>query len=114
MLDLHGFVSTCNATNFFIVRKSEAWTSTGAYCMNGITRGKVLEVARCAGIPALEKNFSLYDTYGADEAFVTGSFGGLTSVTHIDGKAIGTGSREMTQRLRDLYKEAVCEYVNVK
>jgi branched-chain amino acid aminotransferase len=114
MLDLHGFVSTCNATNFFIVRKGELWTSTGAYCMNGITRGKLLAVARHAGIPALEKNFSLYDTYGADEAFVTGSFGGLTPVTHIDGKAIGTDSREMTQRLRKLYKEAVCAYVNVK
>jgi branched-chain amino acid aminotransferase len=110
MLDGHGFVSTCNATNFFIVRKGEVWTSTGAYCMNGITRAKVLEVARCAGIATLEKNFSLYDAYSADEAFVTGTFGGLTPVTHIDGKAIGSGS---PLRLRDLYREAVCENVRV-
>jgi branched-chain amino acid aminotransferase len=113
MLDVHGFVSTCNATNFFIVCQGEVWTSTGRYCMNGITRGKVIEVARRAGIPTLEKNFSLYDTYSADEAFVTGTFGGLTPVTHIDGKAIGTGSRDMTLRLRDLYREAVCENVRV-
>lgn len=106
MLDMHGFVSTCNATNFFIVKKDELWTSTGEYCMNGITRAKVIESARAAGITVREKNFSLYDTYSAAEAFVTGTFGGLTPVTSIDGIAIKPG-HTMTNRLRELYQQAL-------
>ncbi|MGB6038182.1 MAG: aminotransferase class IV, partial [Cryomorphaceae bacterium] len=81
MLDLRGFVATCNATNFFIVKKGEVWTSTGQYCMNGITRAKVIEVCERNGITCRQKDFSLFDVYGADEAFVTGTFGGLTPVT---------------------------------
>ena len=88
MLDVNGFVSTCNATNFFIVKAGEVWTSTGAYCMNGITRQKVIEICVKNNIPCHQKNFSLYDTYSADEAFVTGTFGGLTPVKSIDGKLI--------------------------
>lgn len=105
MLDIHGFVATCNATNFFIVRGDEVWTSTGQYCMNGITRGKVLEICRKEGIVAREKNFSLTDVYDADEAFVTGTFGGLTPVTNVDGRDIGASAAmgPMTTRLRDLY-----------
>ena len=107
MLDIHGFVSTCNATNFFMVKNEAVWTSTGQYCMNGITRGKVLAICRAAGIPALEKNFSLTDVYDADEAFVTGTFGGLTPVVVVDGRRIGNGSGPgaMTGRLADLYRE---------
>ena len=85
MLDIHGFVATCNATNFFIVKNNEVWTSTGQYCMNGITRHNVLRVCKENNIQHYEKNFSLFDVYGADEAFVTGTFGGLTPVTKIDG-----------------------------
>lgn len=108
MLDIHGFVSTCNATNFFIVRKGELWTSTGQYCMNGITRGNIIRVARENGIPCYEKNFSLFDTYSADEAFVTGTFGGVTPVTHIDGRQIGTGSfGPMSRKLSELYGELI-------
>jgi branched-chain amino acid aminotransferase len=107
MLDARGFVSTCNATNFFIVRGEEVWTSTGAYCMNGITRHNVIRVCEEQGIVCLQKDFSLYDVYSADEAFVTGSFGGLTSVTKIDGRVIGEG-RMMTERLQKLYKELIC------
>lgn len=108
MLDIHGFVSTCNATNFFMVKDGEVWTSTGQYCMNGITRGKVIEVCKSHGIPCYEKNFSLFDVYGADEAFVTGSFGGLTPVTHVDGRVITKSvPAEMTRKLRELYKEAI-------
>lgn len=108
MLDLHGFVATCNATNFFIVRRGEVWTSTGQYCMNGITRGKVLSLSRQHGIPAYEKNFSLVDVYDADEAFVTGTFGGLTPVIKVDGRVIGEGTLgPMTRHLRTLYYEAV-------
>ncbi|MCR9131461.1 MAG: aminotransferase class IV [bacterium] len=88
MLDVNGFVSTCNATNFFMVKDGEVWTSTGQYCMNGITRAKVIEVCEQNNIPCYQKNFSLFDVYGADEAFVTGSFGGLTPVTKIDGRQI--------------------------
>jgi len=112
MLDIHGFVATCNATNFFIVKGGEVWTSTGQYCMNGITRGKILKVCREHGIPAFEKNFSLFDVYGADEAFVTGTFGGLTPVVKVDGRMIGEGVQgEMTGRLRDLYREEIASAV---
>jgi branched-chain amino acid aminotransferase len=108
MLDVNGFVATCNATNFFMVKHGEVWTSTGQYCMNGITRGKVIEVAHEAGIPCHQKNFSLFDVYGADEAFVTGTFGGLTPVSKIDGRTIGDGKPGvMTEKLTSLYKAAV-------
>jgi len=112
MLDIHGFVATCNATNFFMVKNGEVWTSTGQYCMNGITRGKVIAACLRHGIPCYQKNFSLFDVYGADEAFVTGTFGGLTPVTKVDGRLIGTGSYgPMTRRLQGLYEELVHEAV---
>ncbi len=108
MLDVHGFVNTTNACNFFIVRKGAVWTSTGDYCMNGITRQKVIDVCRENGIPVYERNFSLVDTYGADEAFLTGTFGAQTPVGVIDGRVIGTGQMgPMTERLRALYKAKV-------
>ncbi|WP_421773960.1 aminotransferase class IV [Gracilimonas sp.] len=113
MLDINGFVSTCNATNFFMVKDGEVWTSTGQYCMNGITRGKVIEVCEQSGIPCYQKNFSLFDVYGADEAFVTGSFGGLTPVTEIDGRVISDSvPGTMTQRLHKLYDRAIENQVN--
>jgi len=108
MLDVHGFVNTTNACNFFIVRKGAVWTSTGDYCMNGITRQKVIDLCRANAIPVSERNFSLVDTYSADEAFLTGTFGAQTPVGSIDGRVIGTGQiGPMTQRLRGLYKELV-------
>ncbi|WP_186827072.1 D-amino acid aminotransferase [Shimia ponticola] len=108
MLDVHGFVNTTNACNFFIVRKGEVWTSTGDYCMNGITRQKVIDLCRANDIPVYERNFSLVDTYGADEAFLTGTFGAQTPVGEIDGRTIGTGELgPVTERLRGLYKELV-------
>ena len=112
MLDIHGFVATCNATNFFMVKDGEAWTSTGQYCMNGITRGKIIEACRHNGIPCYQKNFSLFDVYGADEAFVTGTFGGLTPVMKVDGRTVGNGRYgEMTRRLQELYEGLVHEAV---
>lgn len=112
MLDIHGFVSTCNATNFFMVKGEEVWTSTGQYCMNGITRAKVIEICRREEITCREKNFSLFDLYGADEAFVTGTFGGLTPVTKVDGRKIGEGRQgSMTRRLNDLYHKLIEEAV---
>lgn len=104
MLDPDGFVSTCNATNFFIVRRGAVWTSTGKYCLNGITRRHILELCRKNGIEAHERSFSLTEVYGADEAFCTGTFGGLTPVVEVDGRAIGTGKPgPMTTRLRGMY-----------
>ncbi|SDN82593.1 branched-chain amino acid aminotransferase [Lutimaribacter pacificus] len=108
MLDVHGFVNTTNACNFFIVRKGAVWTSTGDYCMNGITRQKVIDLCRANGIPVHERNYSLVDTYGADEAFLTGTFGAQTPVGEIDGRQIGDGQMgPMTKRLRSLYKDLV-------
>lgn len=106
MLDPHGFVSTTNACNFFIVRKGEVWTSTGDYCMNGVTRQKVIDLCRANAIPVFEKNFSLYEAYSADEAFLTGTFGAQTPVSQIDGKIVGQGGGmgPMTTRIRSLYK----------
>jgi branched-chain amino acid aminotransferase len=103
MLDPHGFVATCNSTNFFIIRKGEVWTSTGDYCMNGITRGNVIALCRANAIPVFERNFSLAGVYGADEVFVTGTFGGLTPVNEVDGRTIRQGPGPTTRRLRDLY-----------
>jgi branched-chain amino acid aminotransferase len=108
MLDVHGFVNTTNACNVFIVRKGEVWTSTGDYCMNGITRAKVIDLCRANAIPVFEKNFSLVETYGADEAFLTGTFGAQTPVGEIDGRTIGTGRvGPVTTRIRELYKALV-------
>lgn len=108
MLDVHGFVNTTNACNFFIVRKGAVWTSTGDYCMNGITRQKVIDLCRANDIPVFERNYSLVDTYGADEAFLTGTFGAQTPVSEIDGRQIGDGQMgPVTQKLRELYKALV-------
>ena len=105
MLDINGFVNTTNACNFFIVKKDEVWTSTGDYCMNGITRQKVIDICRSDGIPVYEKNFSLVDTYSAEEAFLTGTFGAQTPVGSIDGRSIGKGELgPITERIRKLYK----------
>jgi branched-chain amino acid aminotransferase len=108
MLDIHGFVNTTNACNVFIVRKGAVWTSTGDYCMNGITRQKVIDLCRANGIPVFERNYSIVDVYGADEMFLTGTFGAQTPVGEVDGRVIGTGQMgPVTERLRGLYKALV-------
>ena len=116
MLDPTGAVATCNATNFFIVTGGELWTSTGEYNLPGITREVVLEVARAAGIPTHEKPYTVEDVYRADEAFVTGTFGGLTPVREVDGHGIGEGdgAGPVTARLIELYREAVDADVGVE
>ncbi|MBD3775442.1 MAG: aminotransferase class IV [Rhodobacteraceae bacterium] len=103
MLDPHGFVATCNSTHFFIVRDGEIWTSSGDYCLDGITRGLVIEVAREAGIPVFERNFSLTHVYGADEAFTTGTFAGVAPVGNVDGRELGIRRGAMVERLQQLY-----------
>lgn len=110
MLDINGFVNTTNACNFFIARKGEVWTSTGDYCMNGITRQKVIDLCRANDIPCFERNYSLVDTYGADEAFLTGTFGAQTPVAMIDGRQIGDGEMgPVTKKLRELYKVLIAK-----
>lgn len=106
MLDPHGFVATCNSTHFFIVRKGEVWTSSGKYCLGGITRSNVLRLCREDGLPHFEKDFSLTDVYGAEEAFVTGTFAGLVPVAEVDGRRIGARG-PMVQRLQGLYMDLV-------
>ena len=107
MLDPHGFVATCNSTHFFIVRRGEVWTSSGDYCLGGITRENVILICREAGIPVFEKNFSLTDVYGADEAFCTGTFAGLTPVRSVDGRVLSQGRGPMVERLQALYAARV-------
>ncbi len=108
MLDPHGFVATCNSTHFFIVRKGEVWTSSGDFCLGGITRGNVIRLCRELDIPVYQKNFSLTDVYGADEAFVTGTFAGLCPVREVDGRTIGSGERgAMVQLLQLAYLEMI-------
>ncbi len=112
MLDPFGFVNTTNACNFFIVRKGEVWTSTGDYCMNGITRQKVIELCRANNIPVFERNYSLVDTYSADEAFLTGTFGAQTPVFEIDGRTIGGGTAgTVFHRIRALYRAEIAKGV---
>ena len=104
MLDPHDFVSTCNSTNFFIVRGEEVWTSTGEYCLNGVTRGSIIRLCKEYNIPVYEKNFNVEDVHTADEVFVTGTFAGVLPVISVDGKIIGDGSRgSITKSLQNWY-----------
>jgi len=113
MLDPLGFVATCNSTHFFIVRRGEVWTSSGQYCIPGITRGAMIRLCRDNGIPVHEKQFSLYDVYGADEAFVTGTFAGLVPVREVDGRPVRhplsaepwSGPGPLSRRLSELYRD---------
>ncbi|MEY3006798.1 MAG: hypothetical protein RI942_1140 [Pseudomonadota bacterium] len=108
MLDPHGFVATCNSTHFFIVRRGEVWTSTGDFCLGGITRGNVIRLCEENGITVRQKNFSLTDVYGASEAFVTGTFAGLCPVKEVDGRIIGEGAKgPVVARLQSLYLELI-------
>ena len=108
MLDVNGFVCTTNSCNFFIVRSGEVWTSTGDYCLNGITRQKVIRICKLEGIPIFEKNFSLVEVYGADEAFLTGTFGAQVPVGLVDGRPIGNGvAGDITKRIRSAYFDLI-------
>ncbi len=115
MLDVNGMVATCNATNFFMIKNGEVWTSTGQYCMNGITREAVIEICEENNIICKQKDFSLYDAYSADEAFVTGTFGGITPVIKIDGRTIGDEKfGPLSQKLHKLYKELIDREVKLE
>jgi branched-chain amino acid aminotransferase len=108
MLDPRGFVASCNSTNFFIVRSRELWTSRGHYSFKGITQANVIAAWRAAGNTACECDFTLKQVYSADEAFVTGTLGGVTAVTKVDGRAIGSGvPGPVTKEASDLYLRSV-------
>ena len=113
MLDPHGFVSTCNSTNFFIVRNDEVWTSTGEYCLNGVTRGSIIRLCKEYDIPVFEKNFRVEDVHSADEVFVTGTFAGVIPVPSVDGIIMGDGTRgAITESLQNWYAEDIEKLVN--
>ncbi len=108
MLDVNGYVSTCNSTNFFIVRQNEVWTSTGEYCLNGVTRASIIRLCKENKIPVFERNFHVEDCHSADEAFVTGTFAGVIPVVEIDGHELSGGERgEFTERLQEIYKKDI-------
>ncbi len=114
MLDPHDFVSTCNSTNFFIVRGEEVWTSTGEYCLNGVTRGCIIRLCKEYDIPVYEKNFIVEDVHTADEVFVTGTFAGVIPVISVDGKTIGDGTRgSITKSLQNWYALDIEKLVEV-
>lgn len=112
MLDPHGFVATCNSTHFFIAKNGEIWTSSGDYCLDGITRGVVIEVASAVGITVRERNFSLTHVYGADEAFTTGTFAGVAPVGMVDGRVLGSERGPMVEKLQQLYLERLTRDVS--
>ena len=107
MLDPHGFVNTTNSCNFFIVKNGEVWTSTGDYCMNGITRKKIIRLCKDNSIPVFEKNFSLVDVYSADEVFITGTLGSLVPVLELDKRTFDAKNNKLTQTLQSLYNDLI-------
>ena len=107
MLDPHGFVNTTNSCNFFIVKNGEVWTSTGDYCMNGITRKKIIMLCKDNNIPVFEKNFSLVDVYSADEVFITGTLGSLVPVLELDKKSFDAKNNKLTQTLQSFYNDLI-------
>ena len=114
MMDPNGYVSTCNSTHFFMVKDGEVWTSKGEFCLEGITRQKVLNICKSEGIPSFERNFTFEDVSSADEAFVTGTFAGLTPVISFDGEPLGDGSRgPVSELLQRLYQDLVIRYIRV-
>jgi len=113
MLDPHGYVATCNSTNFFIVRADHLWTSTGEYCLNGVTRSTVIRLCRENSLQLKEKNFVVDDVYSADEVFVTGTFAGVIPVVQVDGKYIGDKTRgPITKKLQDWYVQDIEKTIN--
>jgi len=108
MLDMNGYVSTCNSTNFFIVKNGEVWTSTGEFCLPGVTRGNIIKLCKDNKISVFEKNFTMVDVYSADEIFVTGTFAGVIPATEVDGYVINSGQRgDLTNQLYNFYKQKI-------
>ena len=105
MLDPNGYVSTCNSTNFFMIKSNEVWTSNGQHCLNGVTRHSVIDICKKKQIPIKEKQFFINEVHGADEVFVTGTFAGIIPVRSVDGNTIGDGIRgPLTEKLQTWYE----------
>jgi len=105
MLDPDGYVSTCNSTNFFMIKSNEVWTSNGQHCLNGVTRHSVIDICKKKQIPIKEKQFSINEVHEADEVFVTGTFAGIIPVRSVDGNTIGNGTRgPLTEQLQIWYE----------
>ena len=105
MLDPDGYVSTCNSTNFFMIKSNEVWTSNGQHCLNGVTRHSVIDICKRKQIPIKEKQFSVNEVHEADEVFVTGTFAGIIPVRSVDGNTIGNGTRGLlTEQLQTWYE----------
>ena len=110
MLDPHGYVSTCNSTHFFIVKDGTVWTSTGEYCLGGVTRKNILDICNRQSIPVYEKNFTLSEVYEADEAFVTGTFAGVLPVYDIDDHELNVlGSKSLVKKIQTYYNDLVSQ-----
>ena len=85
------------------MRNKEVWTSTGQYCLNGVTRKSVIRLCKQYKIPVYEKNFSLEEVHNSEEVFVTGTFAGIIPVTSVD-NIIGKGMRgSLTKKSSRLY-----------
>ena len=108
MLDPHGYVSTCNSTHFFMIKDKSVLTSTGEYCLHGVTRQNIIDICKSNSIPIYEKNFTLSDVYGSDEAFVTGTFGGVVPIYEIDGHELKVlGKDSLVSLIQSYYNNLV-------
>ena len=112
MDDLNGNISTCNSTNLFFIKKNKVLTSTGEFCLNGITRQKAIEVCNENNILCLETNFTFDEIVDCDEAFVTGTFGGIIPVKKLEQRQLkSTNDNSLVYRIRDLYNEKILNYL---
>ena len=115
MLDPDGYVSTCNSTNFFMIKNNEVWTSNGQHCLNGVTRHSVINICKKKQIPIKEKQFYINEVHEADEVFVTGTFAGIIPVRSVDGITISNGTRgPLTEQLQTWYEKDVETMSNKK
>ena len=115
MNDMHGFISTCNSTNLFFIKNSEIITSKGEYCLNGITRSKTIKVCKENNIPCYEKNFTFKDVEDCQEAFVTGTFGGIVPVSILENKSLHSIDRKsLTNKIKKLYLKDIENYIKSK
>jgi len=113
MNDINGNVSTCNSTNLFFIKNKQVITSTGQYCLNGVTRGKVIELCNENNIQCNETNFTFEDIKNCDEAFVTGTFAGVVPVAQLEGKKLNTiNSSSMVNKIRELYNQKIEDYIS--
>jgi branched-chain amino acid aminotransferase len=108
MNDINGNISTCNSTNLFFILDNEVWTSTGQYCLNGITRGEIIDVCRKNKISIFEQDFTFADIKNCQEAFVTGTFSGVIPVSYIENKKLNsTNYNSITNTIKTLYFEDI-------